>query len=140
MAETEPKAIEARNKESETKRGYSHQAYRILQFVFVVLPILAGLDKFFYFLTNWGKYLSPEVPQYSTLNTPFIMMIAGLIEIAVGICVAFKPKVFAYIIALWLLLVFINLIILGKFFDVALRDGALCLSAFALARLSHEWD
>ncbi len=33
------------------------QAFRILRAGYVVLPIVAGLDKFFHILTHWDKYL-----------------------------------------------------------------------------------
>lgn len=36
-----------------------YQVYGILQFVFIVAPIIAGFDKFFNILVNWSNYLSP---------------------------------------------------------------------------------
>ena len=38
-----------------------YQAYQILRIGFTVAPILAGLDKFTHFLTDWDKYLPPVV-------------------------------------------------------------------------------
>jgi len=121
--------------------GYSshaHQAYQILRFAFTIAPILAGLDKFFYFLTNWAQYLSEPFNVFGNVRTT--MMVVGVIEIIAGILVWIKPKIFAYIVALWLLAIIINLLILGEFFDIALRDLGLLLSALALARLSVIYD
>ena len=42
-----------------------------------------------------------------------------------------------YIASLWLLLIAINLVTTGHWFDIALRDIGLCLSAFALAKLTE---
>jgi len=42
-----------------------------------------------------------------------------------------------YIASLWLLLIAINLVMTGKYFDIALRDIGLCLSAFGLAKLTE---
>ena len=67
------------------------------------------------------------------------MMIVGLIEIIAGIGVIFKPQFFSKIIALWLALIVINLLLRGIFFDIALRDFGLCLSAIALSKLSHKY-
>lgn len=39
----------------------SHQAFQILRLGFTVAPIIAGLDKFLGLLTNWDKYLAPQV-------------------------------------------------------------------------------
>ena len=39
----------------------SYQAYQILHRAFAVAPLIAGADKFFHFLVNWDRYLSPLV-------------------------------------------------------------------------------
>ena len=39
----------------------AYQAYQILYIEFIVAPLLAGLDKFTQFLTNWDQYLAPVV-------------------------------------------------------------------------------
>jgi uncharacterized membrane protein HdeD (DUF308 family) len=119
-------------------RGY--QAFRILQIAFVVAPILAGLDKFFYFLANWSLYISPLALRVIHNHDRGFMMIAGAIEIIAGIGVFFKPKIFAYIICLWLLGIIFNLLLTGHYFDIALRDVGLFLAALALARLSGKYS
>lgn len=67
------------------------------------------------------------------------MMVVGIIEIIAGIGVWLLPKVFSYIVAVWLLLIIINLLLLHNFYDVALRDCALLLGAVALGRLSVDY-
>lgn len=114
----------------------SDKAYQILHIGFAVLPILAGLDKFFNFLTQWSQYLSHPFDVLG--NAHNTMLLVGVIEIIAGIGVWFKPKFFSYIVALWLLGIIINLLMLGNFYDVALRDFGLLLGALALGRLSHN--
>jgi hypothetical protein len=65
------------------------------------------------------------------------MMVVGIIEIVAGLGVAFKPKVFAYVVSAWLLLIIVNLLMIPGYYDVALRDFGLALAALALARLSR---
>lgn len=114
-----------------------YQAYQILHFAFIVAPILAGLDKFFYLLTNWEQYLSST---FNTLgNAHTTMMVVGVIEIIAGIGVWLKPTIFAYIVALWLLAIIVNLLMLHSFYDIVLRDFGLLLGALALARLSAKY-
>ena len=67
-------------------------------------------------------------------------MAVGVIEIIAGIGVAVFPKIFAYVVAAWLLLIVVNLLMIPGYFDVALRDFGLALGAFALARLSQAFD
>lgn len=118
--------------------GPAYQAYQILRFAFTVLPIIAGLDKYFYFLAIWEQYVAAPFILFGAASAT--MMVVGLIEIIVGIGVAWKPKVFAYIVAIWLLVIIINLFLIGLFLDVALRDFGLLLGAIALARLSHIYN
>ena len=119
---------------------YGYQAYRLLQIVFIIAPILAGLDKFFYLLTNWSQYISPLGMQIVSGHDHGFMMFVGVIEVIVGIGMIFKPKIFSYIVAIWLAVIIINLLLTGKFFDIALRDVGLLLSAVALSRLSKQYS
>lgn len=129
------------NENNEKCNGYkscSHQAFEILRFAFTVAPIIAGLDKFFNFLTLWPQYLSAPFNVFGNAHTT--MMVVGVVEIIAGIGVWFKPKIFAYIVALWLLAIIVNLLIIGNYYDIALRDLGLALGALALGRLSHKHE
>ena len=117
-----------------------YQAYQILHVAFVVAPIVAGLDKFFHLLVNWDQYLPPVVNKMAGGHGHELMLVAGVVEIIAGIGVAFKPKIFAYVVSAWLLLIVINLLMIPGYFDIALRDFGLSLGALALARLSHQFD
>jgi hypothetical protein len=118
----------------------AYRAFRLLQVVFIAAPILAGIDKFFYFLTDWSLYLAPWSIQMINGYVTSFMMVVGIVEIIVGIGMIFKPQVFSYVVALWLLCIVVNLISTGQYLDIALRDVALMLSAFALAKLSQEYS
>ena len=123
---------------SAAKPGY--QAYLILRTGFTVAPILAGLDKFFHVLVNWDQYLPAFVKNLTGGYGHELMLAVGVIEVVAGLGVAFKPRVFAYVVAAWLLLIVVNLLLIPGYFDVALRDFGLALGALALARLSQEYD
>ena len=118
----------------------SYQAYQILRFGFTVAPIVAGLDKFFHMLVNWDQYLPATVNTMTGGHGHQFMLVVGVIEIVAGLGVAFKPRLFAYVVSAWLLLIIVNLLMIPGYFDVALRDLGLSLGALALARLSAEYD
>jgi hypothetical protein len=118
----------------------SYQAYQILHMAFIVAPVVAGLDKFFHLLVNWDQYLPTSVNNLVGGHGHELMLGVGVIEIVAGIGVAFKPKIFAYVVAAWLALIIVNLLMIPGYFDVALRDFGLLLGALALARLSHEFS
>jgi uncharacterized membrane protein YphA (DoxX/SURF4 family) len=123
-----------------TENQYSKQAFQILRFGFTVAPILAGLDKFFHLLVNWDQYLAPFANNLIGGRGHQVMLVVGLIEIAAGIGVFLKPRIFANIVAAWLLLIILNVLAIPGYFDVALRDLGLMLGALALGRLSHSFD
>jgi uncharacterized membrane protein HdeD (DUF308 family) len=66
--------------------------------------------------------------------------VVGVVEIITGLGVLFRPKIFAYVVSVWLLLIVVNLFMTGHYFDVALRDIGLMLSAFALGKLAQKYD
>jgi hypothetical protein len=123
-----------------TTANPSYQAYQILRLGFTVAPMLAGLDKFFHLLVNWDQYLPGVVNNMTGGHGHELMLAVGVIEIVAGLGVAFKPRLFAYVVSAWLLLIVINLLMIPGYFDVALRDFGLSLGALALARLSQQYD
>src|SRR5437763_809808 len=134
-----------RHSATTTVRTYSHsgpayQAYQILHIAFTIAPIIAGADKFFHYLVNWDQYLSPTVANLSPFGLHSTMLVVGAVEIVAGLIVAFRPRIGAYIVAVWLLGIIINLLMIPGYFDVALRDLGLCLGALALGRLSDDFD
>jgi hypothetical protein len=115
----------------------SHQAFQILRLGFTVAPIIAGLDKFLGLLTNWDKYLAPQVSSTLGVSPHTFMMIVGVIEIIAGLVVAVNPRFGGYLVSAWLVGIIVNLLLVGGFLDVALRDLGLSMGAFALARLAE---
>jgi hypothetical protein len=62
----------------------------------------------------------------------------GVIEVVAGIVVALAPRFGSLLVAAWLGGIIINLVSMGDFYDVALRDFGLLVGALALAVLA--WD
>ena len=118
----------------------AYEAFRILHLGFVAAPILAGLDKFFHLLVNWDQYVPSIVARLSPIDVHTLMLVVGVIEIVAGIGVAWKPRIFAHVVAGWLALIIVNLLLIPGYFDVALRDFGLFLAALALARLSQQFS
>jgi hypothetical protein len=118
----------------------SRQAYVILYVGFTLLPILAGLDKYFHLLVNWDMYLAPLATRVVPVSAHTFMLIVGGIEIVAGLLVFFRPQLGAYVVALWLWGIIVNLLLIPGFYDIALRDFGLSLGALALARLSAEFN
>jgi hypothetical protein len=117
----------------------ARQAFRILHVGFVVLPVLAGLDKFLEVLVEWDRYLAPVVADVLPVSGHTVMLAVGVVEIAAGVLVALRPRIGGYVVAVWLWAVIVNLLVAGDHFDIALRDFGLSLGALALARLAEAF-
>src|SRR5689334_3027117 len=101
--------------------GAEH-AYQLLRTVFTVAPIVFGLDKFAGLLTDWEKYLAPWVNDLVPGTAHQAMLAVGVIEVVAGLAVALAPRYGALLVAAWLAGIIVNLVSMGDYYDVALRD------------------
>lgn len=112
----------------------------IMRVAIGLMATLAGLDKFFNILADWGNYVSPVAAQLLPFSPDVLMWIVGVVELAVGISILTAwPALGAYVASAWLLLVAGNLVLGGRL-DIAVRDVVLSISAFTLARLIQVRD
>jgi uncharacterized membrane protein YphA (DoxX/SURF4 family) len=112
-------------------------SYWALRITFIVVPVVAGIDKFLNFLTDWTHYLSPAFARIIPMSPQAFMHVVGVVEIVAGLIVASKlTRVGAYIVMAWLICIAINLLSM-RVLDVAVRDLAMAVGAFTLARLEE---
>jgi hypothetical protein len=123
---------------SKTLRGDpAAQAFLLLRIGFTVAPILFGIDKFANVLTDdWTKYLAPAFNDILPGSAADAMHIVGVVEIVAGLTVAVVPRFGGLLVAGWLAGIIVNLLIVGGYGDIALRDFGLLLAALTLARLA----
>ena len=113
----------------------------LLRIAFTVAPILMGLDKFAEVLTDdWTRYLSSEFDSIIPGNAADAMHIVGVVEVAAGLVVAVAPRFGGLLVAGWLAGIIVNLLLVGGYGDIALRDFGLLIGALALARLASAHD
>lgn len=115
--------------------GADH-AFQLLRTVFTIAPIAFGLDKFANLLVDWPTYLAPVLPDLLPGSAQQLMYAVGVVEILAGVVVWLLPRYGGLLVAAWLAGIIINLLILGDYFDVALRDFGLLVGALALWQLA----
>jgi uncharacterized membrane protein YphA (DoxX/SURF4 family) len=119
-----------------SKDGRLNAAWWALRLGLAAEQILAGGDKFFNKLTDWTMYLSPLATKVIPVEPTHFMRVTGVVEILLGILLLTRwTKLGAYLVMLWLLGIVVNLV-LGAFYDLAVRDFEVAIAAFALAQLS----
>jgi len=122
------------------RRTPGYQAYTALYLGYAALPIIAGLDKFAHALTDWNQYLAPIVTSTLGITATTFMYGVGAIEVAAGCLVAARPRLGAAVVGLWLCGIIGNLLLIPGYFDIALRDFGLAVGAFALWRMSAQYE
>jgi hypothetical protein len=120
-----------------TGRG-AERAFLLLRTLFTIAPIAFGVDKFTEVLTHWEQYLAPWINDLVPGNAHQAMLAVGVVEIVAGIAVAVAPRYGALLVAGWLGGIILNLVTLGEYYDVALRDFGLLIAAVALAVLALD--
>jgi len=115
----------------------ARSVFTVLRITFGIVPIVAGADKFADLLTNWDLYLNPSIASMLPFSAHVFMQIVGGIEIVAGLIVLAKPSVGGWIVMVWLICIALQLIAMGKYLDVAVRDLVMSIGAMSLARLSR---
>jgi hypothetical protein len=111
--------------------------YQPLRWTYGLVPLLAGLDKFIGLLADWEAYIAPAIQSLLPVSPGAFMAVVGVIEIAVGVMVLTRwTRLGAYLAMGWLIVIALNLVIAG-FLDVAVRDLAMAVGAYTLARLAE---
>jgi hypothetical protein len=64
------------------------------------------------------------------------MHLIGVVEIVAGLLVAVSPRIGGLVVAAWLAGIIVNLLLVGGYGDIALRDFGLLLGALTLSRLA----
>jgi uncharacterized membrane protein len=122
------------------RREPAAQAYLLMRVAFTVAPILFGIDKFANVLTNdWTRYLSSQFNDIIPGSAATAMHMVGVVEIIAGLVVLLAPRFGGLLVAAWLGGIILNLLLVGGYGDIALRDFGLLLGALSLSRLATAY-
>lgn len=116
----------------------AERAFLLLRTVFTIAPIAFGLDKFFGLLTDWDHYLAPWINDIVPGTAHQAMLAVGVVEVVAGIVVAVAPRIGSLVVAGWLAGIILDLVTMGEYYDIALRDFGLLVGALALAALAFD--
>jgi len=116
----------------------TYEAYKVLYYAFIALPAIAGLDKFAHLLTSWDQYVSPKFAAVLHMTHGGILALVGLIELAIAVVVALKPRIGSWAVTVWLWIIVLNLLSMHGYADIAVCDLTLSAAGYAFTRLAAE--
>lgn len=121
---------------SESSNPTLASIYFPLRLAYGLVPLLAGLDKFFNLLVDWQSYLPAFAADVLPVPPTTFMMIVGVIEIVAGVAVlTVLTRLGAYVVMAWLVLISVAVILSGHY-DIAVRDLVLALGAYTLGQVA----
>ena len=110
--------------------------YWPLRLTYGLVPLLAGLDKYVGLLADWQHYVSPFAASLLPVDVQTFLHVVGLVEVTVGLAVLLGvTQLGAFTAMAWLVVISVDLLI-GGFIDIAVRDLALAVGAYSLARVA----
>lgn len=109
-----------------------------MQIICVVIPLIAGIDKFFNFLTFWPQYFPENVTSLLILSPQQASYMSGIFEIFAGIVAYAKPKIGALIVAGMYAGIILTLLMQWKYFNIILIDTGLLVATLAFWILANE--
>lgn len=109
-----------------------------LKLAYGLLFVVAGADKFLNIVTFWPKYISPFFLKLIPFPVEQMVMGVGIVEIILGVLIlGLATRIGGYIAAAWLLFIALNLVLIGGYLDVAVRDIIMAVGALVLAWLDE---
>jgi len=110
--------------------------WTISKYVYGLVPILIGLDKFSFLIVNWNIYVSPTAA--SIIPMMYLVPAVGVVEIIAGLLILTNwPRFGAYLVAAWIGVVIVNLFMIGDMYDIILRDVAIAFGYIMFGMLTE---
>ena len=128
------KKTNSKNKAPLQTRIKQRFVFKVLHLMFVGVPLIAGVDKYFNFITDWEKYISPVFRPLLPMSPKAAMKCAGIAEIAIGVTAIKRPRLGTSLFSALMFGIILNLLTMRKQMHIASLDFcmAICSLSFAL--------
>lgn len=122
------------------KADVVRQAYLALWSTFVAVPLLFGIDRFAGIMNaEWDAFVAGWVNDVVPGGTGAVVALFGVIELALAVAVAALPRIGGDLLAVWLVLLSINMFSITGYAWIGVGTLALALCCLAMARMSRTY-
>lgn len=111
--------------------------FRVLQIAIGFVLIVEGVDKFFNKIADWPVYTAPQVLDLLPIAHHEFLGILGITEVVVGIIFLASARYGGLLAAILMFGIVINLIILGNFYNIALLNTIVALTALSISQAAQ---
>jgi hypothetical protein len=123
-----------------TRLDAARQAYLALWATMIAFPLVFGIDRFAGVMNdNWEGYVAKWVNDLLPGSASTAVAIFGVVELALAVLVAVAPRLGGDLLALWLVLLAINLFGLTGLTWIGMGTIALAICSVAMARMSTTY-
>lgn len=123
-----------------TRVDAARQAYLGLWATFIAVPLVFGIDRFAAYLNeNWEGYVATWANDLMPGSASDAVMVFGVVELALAACVALVPRIGGDLLAVWLVLLALNLFAIEGLAWIGVGTVALALCCVAMARMSTAY-
>lgn len=123
-----------------TKVDAARQAYLALWATMIAFPLVFGIDRFTGAMNDhWDGYVANWVNNILPGSAHNAVMIMGVVELVLAALVAFAPRVGGDLLAIWLVLLAIDLFALNGQTWIGMGTLALAICSVAMARMSTAY-
>lgn len=118
----------------------ARQAYLGLWATFIAVPLVFGIDRFAAYLNeNWEGTLATWGNDVMPGSASDAIMVFGVVELVLAAAVALVPRVGGDLLAIWLVLLALNLFAIEGMAWLGVGSVALALCCVAMARMSTAY-
>jgi len=123
-----------------TRLDAARQAYLALWATMIAVPLVFGIDRFAAVMNdNWEGYVATWVNDLLPGTASDAVVVFGVVELVLAALVAISPRVGGDLLALWLVLLAINLFGLNGLTWIGMGTLALAICSVAMARMSTAY-
>jgi hypothetical protein len=123
-----------------TRLDAARQAYLALWATMVAVPLVFGIDRFAGVMNeNWEGFVATWVNDLLPGSASDAIVVFGVVELVLAALVAVTPRLGGDLLALWLVLLAINMFSIDGLIWIGMGTVALAICCLAMARMSTTY-
>ena len=113
---------------------------KLLQYAIGGIIVIEGIDKYLNLLADWKDYAAWQLVSIAPITMGQFLAVLGVVEIIVGLVFLLRPSIGGWLVAGLMLGIIINLLILGKYYNLITLNVIVGLAALSVSQAKQRHD